>query len=112
MGALKYFLLKVDAQKRILFAPEESIQFHGNTGPFIQYTHARISAILRRSRQLEIPDYDRNLPVEIVLHDSERNLIYLLSQFEDRIREAGNTLTDALGCFIGIKVIKHEGITG
>ena len=87
LGALKYFLLKVDPQKRMLFDPEESIQFHGNTGPFVQYTHARISAILRRSRQLEIAVYNDNFPVESELHESERNLIYLLSQFRNRIKE-------------------------
>ena len=54
MGALKYFLLKVDPKKRMLFNPEESINFQGNTGPFIQYTHARIAAILRKAAEMEI----------------------------------------------------------
>ena len=54
MGALKYFILKVDARKNMLFNPEESIDFNGNTGPFIQYTHARIRSILRKSEELKV----------------------------------------------------------
>ena len=89
LGALKYFLLKVDPAKRMLFDPEESIQFQGNTGPFIQYTHARISAILRKAHQLEIsPDVeDFNGPSS--LEQSELGLIYLLKDFPDKVKEAG-----------------------
>ncbi|MDH5609414.1 MAG: arginine--tRNA ligase [Cyclobacteriaceae bacterium] len=79
LGALKYFLLKVDPKKRMLFNPEESIEFHGNTGPFIQYTHARISALLRRADQLGIEiAVDTSL---VGLHDRERGLIYQLSRY-------------------------------
>lgn len=89
LGALKYFLLKVDPRKRMLFDPEESIQFHGNTAPFIQYTHARISAILRKADQLGIrPDYNSfdNLSS---LHGSEVGIIGTLSDYPKKVKEAG-----------------------
>ncbi|MTI40501.1 arginine--tRNA ligase [Fulvivirga lutimaris] len=89
LGALKYFLLKVDPRKRMLFDPEESIQFHGNTAPFIQYTHARISAILRKADQLGIkPDYNSfdNLNS---LHGSEVGIIGTLSDYPKKVKEAG-----------------------
>src|SRR5690606_1862056 len=62
LGALKYYILKVDPKKRILFDPKESIDFQGNTGPFIQYTYARIQAILRKA------DFDLSTNIEIELH--------------------------------------------
>jgi arginyl-tRNA synthetase len=85
MGALKYYLLKVDPKKRMLFNPEESIEFQGNTGPFIQYTYARISAILRRASQLEslVSDYS-----SYTLQPVEQEIIYLLTQFEEKIKLA------------------------
>jgi arginyl-tRNA synthetase len=84
LGALKYFLLKVDPKKRMLFNPEESIDFQGNTGPFIQYTHSRICSILRKSDQ-------DNLPVLVSsteLAACEQELIYLLGQYSMKIEEA------------------------
>ncbi len=96
LGALKYFLLKVDPQKRMLFDPEESIQFHGNTGPFVQYTYARVSAILRRATQLRIDPFEGSFPEGSQLCESERNLIYLLSQFGYKIIEAGTTLSPSV----------------
>jgi arginyl-tRNA synthetase len=87
LGALKYFLLKVDPKKRMLFDPNESIQFQGNTAPFIQYTHARISAIMRKANQLDIPD--GSVPANGELQDVERYLIYLLHQYPGKVREAG-----------------------
>lgn len=87
LGALKYFLLKVDPKKRMLFDPNESIQFQGNTAPFIQYTHARISAIIRKARQLEVPE--TSVPDDGELQDVERYLIYLLHQYPDKVRDAG-----------------------
>lgn len=78
LGALKYFILKVDPKKRMLFNPEESIQFHGNTGPFIQYTHARISSILRKAEEMNIRfqiAFNQNME----LHPTEKILLILLS---------------------------------
>ncbi len=86
LGALKYFLLKVDAKKRMLFNPEDSIQFQGNTGPFIQYTYARISAIVRKAEEMGLTDNDPVVVDSILPH--EREIIFLLTQFEDRIKEA------------------------
>jgi arginyl-tRNA synthetase len=89
MGALKYFLLKVDPKKRMLFNPLESIEFQGNTGPFIQYSHARIASILRKANQISIEyrlaDFSKVSKVE----DSEAALIYLLNDFEKKIAQAG-----------------------
>ncbi len=86
LGALKYFLLKVDPRKRMLFNPEESIDFHGNTGPFIQYSHARISAIARRARDLGVGDsFDTQ---KLTLHSKELELIALLVQFPTTIENA------------------------
>lgn len=88
LGALKYFLLKVDPRKRMLFDPNESIQFQGNTGPFIQYTHARISAILRKAKQLD--KLDKNIEFQLdELLEEETALINVLSQFPIKIEEAG-----------------------
>ncbi|MBO4612018.1 MAG: arginine--tRNA ligase [Bacteroidaceae bacterium] len=89
MGALKYFILKVDARKNMLFNPEESIDFNGNTGPFIQYTYARIRSILRKAKAqgIEIPT---QLPTTAELSDKEINLIQHLNDFAQTIRQAGN----------------------
>jgi arginyl-tRNA synthetase len=96
LGALKYFLMKVDPKKRMLFDPNESIQFQGNTGPFIQYTHARISAILRKANQLGIEEgtFQGEEPME--LHPSEREAIYLLSQYIEKVQEAGREYSPAI----------------
>lgn len=86
LGALKYFLLKVDPKKRMLFNPEESIDFQGNTGPFVQYTHARIQSILRRAAERNIqgtipgPGYQ--------LHPAEREIINFLSQYPGKVKDA------------------------
>jgi len=89
MGALKYFLLKVDPKKRMLFNPQESIEFQGNTGPFIQYSHARIASILRKADQLGIPYGTTDFSAIKTLHESEADLIYLLNDFERKIEVAG-----------------------
>jgi arginyl-tRNA synthetase len=89
LGALKYFLLKVDPKKRMMFNPEDSIDFQGHTGPSIQYTHARISAILRKAAELNISE---TLPAGVTLdtlHPYEVAVLELLSRFPDKIREAG-----------------------
>ena len=93
MGALKYFLLKVDPKKRMLFNPEESIDFQGHTGPFIQYTHARICSILRKAHAQGIIGKTSDYPV---LQESEREVIYLLSQYPQILADAGRELSPAL----------------
>jgi arginyl-tRNA synthetase len=96
LGALKYFLLKVDPKKRMLFNPEESIQFQGNTAPFIQYTHARISAILRKADQLDIPYKLNDLIQYNTLQGVERDLIHLLSDFPEKVKLAGEAYSPSL----------------
>jgi len=87
LGALKYFLLKVDAQKRMLFNPEESVDVHGHTGPFIQYTYARTRSVMRKVAEmgLSIPD---ELPA-VTFHPTEQQLLFLLNQYPQRLAEAG-----------------------
>ncbi len=89
MGALKYFILKVDARKNMLFNPEESIDFNGNTGPFILYTYARIRSILRKAQEqgIAIPE---TLPVPDALSDKEISLIQHVANFGSVIRQAGS----------------------
>ncbi|MFD2200737.1 arginine--tRNA ligase [Shivajiella indica] len=88
MGALKYFLLKVDPKKRMLFNPQESIEFQGNTGPFIQYSHARIASILRKADQIDINYGSDALEGLENLEDAERELIVILNEFEKKIHTA------------------------
>jgi len=90
MGALKYYILKVDPKKRILFDPKESIDFNGNTGPFIQYTYARIQSLLRRA------DFDYTKPVQIELHPKEREVIKQLQEFPEVIQNAAKNHSPAL----------------
>lgn len=87
LGALKYFMLKVDPKKRMVFNPAESIDMQGNTGPFIQYTHARIKSVLRSAAEAGLNE--RTLTVN-ELSGKERGLIRLLSQYPEVIVEAGN----------------------
>lgn len=87
MGALKYFILKVDARKNMLFNPEESIDFNGNTGPFIQYTHARIRSILRKAQESQSIPNQPNTP--ITLNSKEIDLIQKLSEFPAAVEQAG-----------------------
>jgi len=88
MGALKYFILKVDARKNMLFNPEESIDFNGNTGPFIQYTYARIRSIMRKAEAegLVLPTV---LPDTLPLNEKEVQLIQKLNSFEAVVEQAG-----------------------
>ncbi|MEX2513253.1 MAG: arginine--tRNA ligase [Cyclobacteriaceae bacterium] len=97
MGALKYFLLKVDPKKRMLFNPKESIEFQGNTGPFIQYTHARIAAILRKADQIGL-DYTSRKSFDSYkeLQMLEQSLIVLLSDFPKKIQIAGEEFSPAV----------------
>lgn len=90
MGALKYFLLKVDPVKRMMFNPEESIDFHGNTGPFIQYTHARIRSVLRNIEDQLV------ISAEAVLHPAEQELLSTLSQFPSKVAAAADSYSPAI----------------
>jgi len=94
LGALKYYILKVDPKKRILFDPEESVDFQGNTGPFIQYTYARIQSILRKAESMDI-DISNNASV-IELHGKEKELIKQLQLFPDTIQLAAENYSPAL----------------
>ncbi len=88
LGALKYFILKVDARKNMLFNPEESIDFNGNTGPFIQYTYARIQSIMRKAKEQGINVPER-LNTDVKISTKETELIQKLNQFEVAVRQAG-----------------------
>lgn len=90
IGALKYFMLKVDPKKKMLFNPAESIDFSGNTGPFIQYTYARIQSLLAKANHQNTPisDYELNA--------SEKDLVMILSNYKDVISRAAETLSPAL----------------
>lgn len=94
LGALKYYILKVDPKKRILFNPEESVDFHGNTGPFIQYTYARIQSILRKA------DFDFSeeflAPEDYTLHDKEKELIKQIQLYPEIIQQAAENHNPAL----------------
>lgn len=95
MGALKYFILKVDPRKNMLFNPKESIDFNGNTGPFIQYTHARICSVLRKARENGF-DIPTSLDVNLEVSEVEANLIQALANFPVVIRQAGAEYSPAL----------------
>lgn len=90
LGALKYFILKVDPKKRILFDPEASVDFQGNTGPFIQYTYARIRSIARKVNQETIT------ASPVTIEEKERALVLSLAQYPDTIRQAAEMLSPAL----------------
>lgn len=100
IGALKYFMLKVDPKKKMLFNPAESIDFAGNTGPFIQYTYARIQSLLTKAQHVpkEISDYEVN--------DAEKELIMNLSNFREVIARAAETLSPALVANYIYEVVK------
>ncbi|MBO5251452.1 MAG: arginine--tRNA ligase [Bacteroidaceae bacterium] len=88
LGALKYFILKVDARKNMTFNPKESIDFNGNTGPFIQYTYARICSVLRKAAEqgIEIPAV---IPTGLELSAKEEGLIQMLADFKNTVKQAG-----------------------
>lgn len=94
LGALKYYILKVDPKKRILFNPEESVDFQGNTGPFIQYTYARIQSILRKADF----DFSENfeVPETYVLHEKEKELIKEIQLFPETIQQAAENHSPAV----------------
>ena len=90
LGALKYFILKVDPKKRILFDPKSSVDFQGNTGPFIQYTYARIQSIVRKA------DFDYSKPVTIELHEKEKELLKQLELYPETIQQAAANYSPAI----------------
>ncbi|MGZ3904964.1 MAG: DALR anticodon-binding domain-containing protein, partial [Bacteroidia bacterium] len=95
LGALRYFILKVDPKKKMLFDPKESIDFNGHTGPFIQYTHARIQSVLRKSGLS--PDEIKNTKTKnYALHQKETDLIHLLGDFPLVIKETEATYNTSL----------------
>jgi arginyl-tRNA synthetase len=102
LGALKYYILKVDPKKRILFNPEESVDFQGNTGPFIQYTYARIQSILRKAASAESKLSavevlsDRSLSGAKTMHPKEKELIKIIQQFPETIQLAAANYSPAL----------------
>ncbi len=95
MGALKYFILKVDPKKNMTFNPAESIDFNGNTGPFIQYTYARIRSVFRKAEQMEV-QYNRIFNSSVRAGSKEIQLIRLLRRFTDTVTEAAKNYSPAL----------------
>ena len=102
LGALKYFILKVDPKKRILFDPKESIDFNGNTGPFIQYTYARIQSILRKAA-FDYHQTDENYQ----LHEKEKSLIKQLQLYPEIIQNAAQNLSPALLANYTFELVKE-----
>ena len=90
LGALKYFILKVDPKKSILFDPKSSVDFQGNTGPFIQYTYARIQSILRKA------NFNYSKSVAIELHEKEKEIIKLLEAFPETVQQAAANYSPAI----------------
>jgi arginyl-tRNA synthetase len=95
LGALKYFMLKVDPKKSMLFNPEESIDFNGNTGPFIQYTYARIRSVIRKAEANGI-QLAKKFDANIEISDKEQELIKSLSLFPAAVKEAGDAYSPAI----------------
>ena len=104
LGALKYYILKVDPKKQILFNPEESVDFAGNTGPFIQYTYARIQSILRKA------EFDLSLKVTsdaIEIHPKEKELLKQIELFSEVIQNAANNHSPALVANYTYELVKE-----
>ena len=95
LGSLKYFILKVDPRKNMTFNPKESIDFNGNTGPFIQYTYARIRSVLRKAAEqgIVLPE---QLPTTTTISEKEENLIQMIADYASVVREAGKEYSPAL----------------
>jgi len=95
LGALKYFILKVDPKKTMLFDPRESIDFNGNTGPFVQYTHARIRSVLRKAGESGIR-FDAESAAGATMIEEEKELIKTLNEFPAVVSQAGETFSPSL----------------
>ncbi len=96
LGALKFYLLKVDPKKRMLFDPNESIQLQGFTGPFIQYTHARIRSIIRKAESMNVVIHETDLQNVVSLEKSELEAIHVLSLYESKVKEAARDYSPAV----------------
>ena len=95
LAALKYFMLKVDPKKNMVFNPKESIDFNGNTGPFIQYTYARICSVLRKAEEAEV-NINASLSSDLAISLQEIDLIKKVTQFKDAVNEAGTIFSPAI----------------
>jgi len=95
LGALKYFILKVDSKRNMTFNPKESVDFNGNTGPFIQYSYARIKSILRKAGEQNI-EVKKEINVEIAIDKKEIELLKLLYEFPKIVNDAGNNLSPSI----------------
>ena len=106
LGALKYFILKVDARKNMTFNPKESIDFNGNTGPFIQYTYARIQSILRKAAEagITIPAV---IPTGVELSTKEEGLIQMLADFTNVVRQAGSDYNPSILANYAYELVKE-----
>jgi arginyl-tRNA synthetase len=102
MGALKYFILRVDPKKRMLFDPQESIDMQGNTGPFIQYTHARICSVLRKAES-----DPRHVVQLAILDNKEKSLLRLLSSYPEVVRQASEEYSPAVVANFGYDLAKE-----
>ena len=102
MGALKYFILRVDPKKRMLFDPQESIDMQGNTGPFIQYTHARICSLLRKSEALPA-----SISYSTALDSKEKSILRILNSYPEVVRQAGEEYSPALIANFGYDLAKE-----
>lgn len=102
MGALKYFILRVDPKKRMLFDPQESIDMQGNTGPFIQYTHARICSLLRKSEALPA-----SISYSTALDSKEKSILRMLNSYPEVVRQAGEEYSPALIANFGYDLAKE-----
>lgn len=96
LGALKFFLLKVDPKKRMMFDPNESIQLQGHTGPFIQYTHARIRAIIRKAEAIGVKPNESELTQVTSLESAEREVIFMINNYINKLNEAARDYSPAV----------------
>ncbi len=106
LGALKYFILKVDPRKKMLFNPEESVDLHGNTGPFIQYSHARIRSVLANSGVSE-SEFEKDYTFDITLNKEEKELIRLFHEFPLTVEEAAKSYSPALVANFAYETARH-----
>lgn len=95
LGALKYFMLKVDPSKNMTFNPEESIDFNGSTGPFIQYTHARICSVFRKAEDMNVVNTG-NIPADLVISEKEKSILKLIHDFPSVISESAKNYSPAI----------------
>ena len=106
LGALKYFILKVDPKKNMTFNPEESVDFNGNTGPFIQYTYARILSVLRKAKDEKIATVS-DASTALSLEEKEKNLLKLLHEYPEVIKEAANAYNPSLIANYAYEMVKE-----